>query len=291
MRLNGSVGRRVVAAMAGAMLTALAAAPEAQALAGPWAKAEHAQARLVFGERDLKDPVVLNLGVQIQLQDGWETYWHYPGDAGVPTAFDWDGTANVTDLYIDWPVPVRTRHGAAISYVYRTEVVLPVHVAVNAQTITTKIRLNLAYAVCKDVCQLIETHLQIDVPPGAERDAPFATLIGAYQAKVPLQKNVDNFAIERVMVGQPGATPALEVVARAMPGFQNPEAVIEGPDGFVYGRAIATYVGADKQRVVLRVPVLRSEGGDTPVGAFVWVTILDDTRAIELEMPVFPNEH
>ncbi len=291
MRLNLTVAQRAAAAFVALTIVVAGAAVPASALTGEWAKAVHSQARLVFGERDPNDPVVLNLGLQIQLQEGWETYWHFPGDAGVPTAFEWNGTANVTDLYVDWPIPTRSPHGTSMSYVYRKEVVLPVHVAVSAQTIITKMRLNLSYAVCKDVCMLVEAHLELDVPPAAERDAATADLIAAYQKRVPLQKNMDDFAIERVMVGQPGAAPALEVVARAVPGFVNPEAIIEGPDGFVYGRTIPTYIGTEKQRVVLRVPVLRSEGGDTALGAVVWVTILDDTRAIELEMPVFPNDN
>jgi DsbC/DsbD-like thiol-disulfide interchange protein len=31
---------------------------------------------------------VMRAGVEIKMQPGWKTYWRYPGDSGVPPAFD-----------------------------------------------------------------------------------------------------------------------------------------------------------------------------------------------------------
>ncbi|MCB1435055.1 MAG: hypothetical protein KDK75_21725, partial [Alphaproteobacteria bacterium] len=36
---------------------------------------------------------VWTTGVQIELDDGWKTYWRMPGDAGIPPQFTW--TASV----------------------------------------------------------------------------------------------------------------------------------------------------------------------------------------------------
>lgn len=47
------------------------------------------------------------LGVDLNLGPGWKTYWKSPGDAGLPTEFDWSGSSNVIDAEVQWPAPSR----------------------------------------------------------------------------------------------------------------------------------------------------------------------------------------
>ncbi|HEY6087700.1 MAG TPA: protein-disulfide reductase DsbD domain-containing protein, partial [Burkholderiaceae bacterium] len=43
------------------------------------------------------------LGLQIEHQPHWHTYWKNPGDSGLPTTLSWQLPAGVTAGDIDWP--------------------------------------------------------------------------------------------------------------------------------------------------------------------------------------------
>ncbi|PZO86680.1 MAG: hypothetical protein DI626_05835, partial [Micavibrio aeruginosavorus] len=47
------------------------------------------------------------MGVEISMDDDWYIYWRAPGDAGLPTAFDWKNSVNVADVKVKWPTPAR----------------------------------------------------------------------------------------------------------------------------------------------------------------------------------------
>ena len=51
------------------------------------------------------------LGLQIQHQPNWHTYWRNPGDSGLPTILYWTLPAGVTAGEIAWPTPQRITVG------------------------------------------------------------------------------------------------------------------------------------------------------------------------------------
>jgi hypothetical protein len=50
-----------------------------------WVKSENIQARFVDENG--------KLGVEMQVEPGWHTYYKYPGDAGYPTQFSFNGSS------------------------------------------------------------------------------------------------------------------------------------------------------------------------------------------------------
>src|SRR5882672_10264359 len=61
------------------------------------------------------DSVVPGRGVRIalrlRLQDGWHTYWHNPGEAGVPIELEPVLSPGATSGPIEWPAPSRISEG------------------------------------------------------------------------------------------------------------------------------------------------------------------------------------
>src|ERR1700761_2209238 len=56
----------------------------------------HVAMRLLAGTTVPKaDAATLRAGIEIKLDNGWKTYWRYPGDSGAPPTFDFAGSENV----------------------------------------------------------------------------------------------------------------------------------------------------------------------------------------------------
>ena len=53
------------------------------------------------------------LGLQIEHQPHWHTYWKNPGDSGLPTTLRWQLPAGVTAGEIAWPTPKQAADRAA----------------------------------------------------------------------------------------------------------------------------------------------------------------------------------
>ena len=49
---------------------------------------------------------VFRAGIEIKLKQGWKTYWRYPGDSGVPPAFDFSKSQNVKSVTVLYPAPI-----------------------------------------------------------------------------------------------------------------------------------------------------------------------------------------
>jgi thiol:disulfide interchange protein DsbD len=96
----------------------------------------------------------LTLGLKIEHQPHWHTYWKNPGDSGLPTTLQWTLPAGVSAGDIQWPTPGRLPIGPLMNYGYEGTLLLPVSVTVPAgfQDSTLLVKLRADWLVCKDVC-------------------------------------------------------------------------------------------------------------------------------------------
>jgi thiol:disulfide interchange protein len=94
------------------------------------------------------------LGLKIEHQPHWHTYWKNPGDSGLPTTLQWTLPSGVQAADITWPTPKRLPIGPLMNYGYENMLLLPVAVTVptgfNASTLDIQLRAD--WLVCKEVC-------------------------------------------------------------------------------------------------------------------------------------------
>jgi thiol:disulfide interchange protein len=94
------------------------------------------------------------LGLQIDHQPHWHTYWQNPGDSGLPTTLAWALPAGVQAGEIAWPTPMRLLIGPLVNYGYEQRLLLaaPITVAPSFNGKTLDVKLTANWLVCKDVC-------------------------------------------------------------------------------------------------------------------------------------------
>jgi thiol:disulfide interchange protein DsbD len=94
------------------------------------------------------------LGLKIEHQPHWHTYWKNPGDSGLPTTLEWQLPAGVKAGDIEWPTPGKLPIGPLLNYGYEGTLLLPVALTVPAgfKGETVDVKLHAEWLVCKDVC-------------------------------------------------------------------------------------------------------------------------------------------
>ena len=72
------------------------------------------------------------LGLQIEHQPLWHTYWQNPGDSGLPTRLQWQLPAGLQAGEMAWPLPKKIPIGTLANYGYEGRLLLTVPVTVGA---------------------------------------------------------------------------------------------------------------------------------------------------------------
>lgn len=141
-------------------------------VASPWQETQMSQVRLVAGRQGLDGGKIV-AGIEIELQDGWKTYWRSPGDAGgVPPELDWSGSQNVAETRLVYPAPKRFKDKAGETIGYKGRVVLPVLVEPADENQPVELRAQFHFGICRDICIPVAAELDLTVPPNAEPGLP-----------------------------------------------------------------------------------------------------------------------
>lgn len=280
--------RWTVAVLALFTLAAAAFCGAGRAWAGAtdWANQEFARARLVSAVAAVGDLAEIRLGLQIKLSPHWKTYWRSPGDAGLPAKIDWAGSENLAEAKVLWPTPQRHTLLGFETLGYEDEVLLPILARPETPGRPVKLRAGVDYLVCEKICIPVRAEFKLDLPAGAAVPSPFVDLVDRWRAKVPGDGAAAGLKIERAVldVGQGGARLAVEIAARER--LENPDLLIEGPRGFLFGR-LDPRLNADGFGGVLSVPVIADK---VPVAALVGsdatFTLIDGARSAEFTLKV-----
>jgi thiol:disulfide interchange protein DsbD len=172
----------LLAAAAAAMATAAHAAEPGAVVTTPQVRAElvaHAPEGLGPGKP-------MWLGLKIDHQPHWHTYWKNPGDSGLPTTLEWTLPAGAKAGDIAWPTPSKLPIGPLLNYGYEGTLLLPVPLTLPAGTGegALPVKLRADWLVCKDVCIPEGGDFAITLP-ARSAIAGHAALFAAARAALP----------------------------------------------------------------------------------------------------------
>jgi DsbC/DsbD-like thiol-disulfide interchange protein len=208
----------------------LASAPNVAASAADatsWDGDARSAVRLVAGS-PLGADGVLRAGVEIRLATGWKTYWRYPGDSGVPPAFDVSKSENIKSISVLWPAPHRFTDEGGASIGYKGNVMFPVHVVPKDPHRPATLRVTLDYAICEKLCVPARGQATLEL---SSAPSPHDSRLATAERQTPKEARVGEaapfgIAAVRLEPGRPHPRVVVEVTA---PATTPVDLFVEGP--------------------------------------------------------------
>ncbi|MEI7970192.1 MAG: thioredoxin family protein [Betaproteobacteria bacterium] len=137
--------------------------------------APHVRVGLLPGASHARPGETFLVGLRLEHEPGWHTYWKNPGDSGMPTRLAWTLPPGVTAGPILWPAPVRIPVGPLANYGYEGDTLLLTEIRLPSSWSAGSV-LSLAaradWLVCKDICLPGNASLALEVPTAASRAQP-----------------------------------------------------------------------------------------------------------------------
>ena len=125
-------------------------------------------------------------GVDLTMAPGSHTYWRMPGEAGVPPVFTFNGSDNVRQTMVMFPVPTRFTEEGLDSFGYGEQVVFPVVVTPDDPLKPSTLHVDMTYAICNRICLPGHSEARLTLRPRGAGDSP--ELVEKALAQVPHPK-------------------------------------------------------------------------------------------------------
>ncbi len=146
------------------------------------------QARLVVPVETVKAGETITVGVLLEMQAGWHTYWKNSGESGSATKIVWTLPEGVTAGDIQWPLPERTDSAGLVTFVHHDTAMLlvPLTVTSKAATGPLELKAKVSWLECEKVCVPGRTEVKATLQVASEtKRSSEADLIKQWQAKLP----------------------------------------------------------------------------------------------------------
>src|SRR5277367_2105860 len=169
----------------------LLASPAVFALPGSVVATDNVKARLISEVSSIAPGQVFWLALELDIRDGWHTYWRNPGDSGEATQLVWQLPPGFSAGDIVWTTPHRFEIAPLVNYGYSKHAVHLVQItapkdlkAGTPVSLAAKAR----WLVCSDVCIPEDANLQLSLPASAQAggiDPSSATLFSSARSELP----------------------------------------------------------------------------------------------------------
>ena len=269
------LGRSLAMLVAFGASTAAAAEP-----ATPWSGFEEAEVRLISGQTAAGQEQTLQFGLQFRVNDGWKTYWRYPGEAGAAPRMDWSASQNVAGIQVDWPAPHRFSAFGFDNFGYDKDFVLPIAVTPQSAGRPVDLALKLDYLVCSDICVPGEAELRLTLADGAAASSAFAPVIADFRRKVPPRGESSPFSLgDPSLEGEPGQE-VLRLKLAAKSALTAPDLLVEVAQPLSLGRPEVS-LSDDGLAAEVRFKVFDGGSKQSLAGQAMRLTVIDGTQSGE----------
>ena len=112
----------------------------------------HARVSLVKFDTNLSTQNELFIGIKMDMQKNWHTYWKNPGDSGGPIKVIWNLPENLTIEGPLWPTPELLPYPPLMTYGYKDFVIFPYKVSYKDIDNLNFVGADIDFLICDDVC-------------------------------------------------------------------------------------------------------------------------------------------
>jgi len=117
-------------------------------------RTDHLRSQLLSSQSEVVAGQPFWVGLRLQHDPQWHTYWKVSGDAGLPTEIKWTLPAGWRASAIHWPVPQRISEGNLTTFALADDTLLLVQItpAANAPPGAVNLSAQANWLICHDVC-------------------------------------------------------------------------------------------------------------------------------------------
>jgi DsbC/DsbD-like thiol-disulfide interchange protein len=274
--------RGLLQVLASAGVTVAVAVPGARAnapAASQWSEASHSSLRLLRGSSVKAGDY--RAGIVLRMRPGFKTYWRHPGDSGVPPVFRFDGSQNLGEAVVHFPVPRRFDDGTGgISFGYTgSEIILPVTVTARNPKQPVVLRLEADYAVCEKLC--VPAHGKAEIELSNDGRSPHDDALRDAMGTIPAITKLGTAGAVQVMALRKGHTAEHFLVDVNVPAGVTPELFIEGETPwFLETKGFSPATGG--QPATFSIMVIDRDKSPDCLGANLTLTLAAGSQAIEV---------
>ncbi len=175
---------------------------QAFALAGDWVRDEGVAVRLISGAAATGQETTVPLGLELQLANGWHTYWRSPGEAGLPPQLDWSrsqtDTDNLQSATLLYPAPHRYTAYGLETIGYRDHVLFPIDAVLRHAGQALKADVAVDLLICGSLCVPKHFDLTLAVPSGSAETSVEAELLHQAREQVPADSATSGLLLKGV---------------------------------------------------------------------------------------------
>jgi suppressor for copper-sensitivity B len=158
-----------------------------------WVKTPYGQARLLVAGV-LDEQKTITAGLELEMEEGWKTYWRTPGSAGIPPKLLWQNSQGIEDIELFYPAPHRLDFQGFQLYGYKDRVIFPLTITRTSDlSLPIKLSLDARLLICRELC--IPASFAMDLELNKDNQAPdieAAFAIDQFKAKIPLPAKLAN---------------------------------------------------------------------------------------------------
>lgn len=177
--------------------------PLAYAQNGGWVYSDHMRMRILSHVDSIGDTRALHAGLDIELADGWHTYWRVPGDTGLPPRFAWGNSRNnIEDVTVHFPSPKRKNEQGFITFGLDGRFMLPLDIALVAPETETELSVQAQFMICKDICIPQRLNASLLLEPGTGEKSSYALQLERAREKLPHRGNSDTLSVHDIHVAK-----------------------------------------------------------------------------------------
>ena len=102
--------------------------------------------------------------ININLEDGWKTYWRVPGIGGIAPILNWEKSKNIKNISQIWPTPNIYNEYGLQTIGYKDELLLPLQIQPIDKKQPIHLSITIDFGICSDVCVPIQTAVEERLP-------------------------------------------------------------------------------------------------------------------------------
>ena len=111
----------------------------------------HADVSIVKSS-EIQNDNELIIGIKMDMQDHWHTYWKNPGDSGGPMKITWAMPEGFQVSKILWPSPILIPYPPLMTYGYEDFVIFPIKIKLPKNTTSGSFSADIDFLICDDIC-------------------------------------------------------------------------------------------------------------------------------------------